>query len=200
MFNRESLENPVVLLGLAVLVLALITVASSSGRLLLTLFHTTVLDDEPVAQTQSTNTFSSSSIIERNFFGLASEKPVVEVDALPETKLELTLRGAFAAAEGQVATAIIQQDSNNVTDAYNVGDQVPGGAELSAVYPGRVVLSRNGLLETLYFPEDFDSNGVGSRVNKNASPTQEAAAQRDPDAEARRKAIRDRIRQLRNKR
>ena len=200
MFSRESLENPVVLLGLAVLVLAVVTVASSSGRFILALLHNATLDNEPLIEARAAGNIDASKIVERNFFGLASDKPVIEVDTLPETKLELTLRGAFAAAKNQTASAIIEENNREVAETYNVGDSLPGGVTLSAVYPDRVVLSRSGLLETLYFPDDFGSEGVGTRTNQNASRTSTTTPADDSEASKRRDAIRERIRQLRNKR
>lgn len=200
MFNRESFENPVVLLGLAVLALFVLTLGGGSGRLLTTLLHNVELSEEPINRESSSANIDPSSIAERNFFGLASDKPVVDVQALPETKLELTLRGAFAAAEGEPATAIIEEDNRKVSETYLVGDELPGDATLSAVYPDRIVLSRNGLLETLYFPSDASLAGVGTRSNANASPTSANTGASDPEAAKRREAIRERIRQLRGKR
>ncbi len=199
MFNRDSLENPVVLLGLAVLALAVITVGSSSGQFIMTLLHNATPDNEPIAQSTTSTTVDPDKIVARNFFGLADDKPVVAVEALPETKLELTLRGAFAAAENQAASAIIEEDSRRIARTYYVEDELPGNATLTAVYPDRVVLTRNNLLETLYFPDDVSSDGVGTRVNANAAPTSQAAPADDDAAAERRKAIRERIRQLRGR-
>jgi len=199
MFNRESLENPIVILGLAVLALAVLTVGSSSGRLITTLMHNAELSEDPTSRTAGPSKVNPALITDRNFFGLASDKPLVDLEKLPETQLELTLRGAFAAAEGQPATAIIEENKRKVSEAYKVGDPLPGDAKLSAVYPDRIVLSRNGLLETLYFPQDFSTAGVGSRLNIDATPTSTLPATTDKEATKRREAIRDRIRQLRGK-
>ena len=192
------MQNPVILAGLVVVALAITAVAGSAGKLASTL----LFDPEP--QPLAVNTASTSTAIDptgitnRNFFGLASDKPTVALESLPETKLELTLRGAFAAADENEAGAIIEDDKK-VAEQYNVGDELPGNATLSAIYPDRVVLSRNGLLETLYFPVgDFSDDGVGTRVNNNPSAAAAAPAN-DPEAEKRREAIRQRIRELRGR-
>lgn len=198
--SRESMQNPVILAGLVVVALAIAAVAGSAGKLASTL----LFDPEPkplaINSTPTSSAIDPAGITNRNFFGLASDKPTVALESLPETKLELTLRGAFAAADENEAGAIIEDDKQ-VAAQYNVGDELPGNATLNAIYPDRVVLSRNGLLETLYFPvNDFSDEGVGTRVNRSASSAASAAAPvNDPDAEKRREAIRKRIRELRGR-
>ena len=66
----------------------------------------------------------------------------------PETRLKLTLKGVFASTDSKRAFAIIL-DSNKKEKAYRLGSKVSGGAVLHAVYVDRVILKRNGRLETL---------------------------------------------------
>ncbi|MEE9494325.1 MAG: type II secretion system protein GspC [Gammaproteobacteria bacterium] len=75
----------------------------------------------------------------------------------PETRLNLTLSGVFA-ADGDSARAIIG-DPRGKDESYSVGDPVPGGARLYEIYADRVILERNGGYETLRLPQD----GVGNR-------------------------------------
>jgi general secretion pathway protein C len=82
------------------------------------------------------------------------------VDA-PETQLRLTLRGALAADNKQDARAIIA-DSGGKEEQYAIGDNVPGNAELSEVYPDRVILRRSGRYETLRLPTDNPTGGSAS--------------------------------------
>ncbi len=73
--------------------------------------------------------------------------------AMPETRLQLTLRGVFASDDPALAGAIVAERSGKEA-FYNVGDTLPGGAVLKEVYPNRIVLQRRGRLETLHMPKE----------------------------------------------
>ncbi len=200
LFSKESLQNPVILAGLVVVALAIAAVLGSAGTLTQALIFQpkTSLFVDQRNDGASRSAVNANDISERNFFGLASDKPTVAIESLPETQLKLVLRGAFAAANEDEAGAIIE-DERKVAEQYNIGDELPGNATLNAVYADRVVLARNGLLETLYFPDDFSNEGVGTRSNNQATPTSQTTPQDDAEAEARREAIRKRIRELRGR-
>ena len=146
----------------------------------------------PVAQASRVDT---QSIGNRNFFGFADAKPTIVIDNLPETKLELVLRGAFSAGDEAQAGAIIEDDKKNA-EHYAIGDAVPGDATLKSIHEDRVVLERFGRYETLYFPNDNDQSGIGTRVNTSGGGG-DSGDFVDPAAEARRKAIQERIKKLR---
>lgn len=95
-----------------------------------------------------------------HLMGVASRKqaPVATstpVDA-PDTRLKLVLHGVFASEESGKARAIIA-DPRGKEEHYAVGDSLPGNAELSEVYPDRVILQRNGRYETLRLIPDSRS-------------------------------------------
>jgi len=79
------------------------------------------------------------------------------VDA-PDTRLKLVLRGALASDDKQHARAIIA-DPGGKEEQYAIGDMLPGDAELSEIYPDRVILMRNGRYETLRLPQDNKPGG-----------------------------------------
>jgi general secretion pathway protein C len=127
---------------------------------------------------------------QRNFFGFADAKPAIVIDELPETQLELTLSGVFTALKESNAGAIIVDDKNQ-SKHYAVGDSLPGNAVLKSIHKNKVVITRNGIFETLYFADlqkDNDEKATGRAIS--ISPDQ---------AKERRQAIRDRINKLRNK-
>lgn len=200
LLTKESLQNPVILAGLVVVALAIAAVLGSAGTLTRALIFepktSLFLNDRNAGATRSA--INANDINQRNFFGLASDRPTVAIESLPETQLKLVLRGAFAAADENEAGAIIE-DERQIAEQYGVGDELPGNATLNAVYTDRVVLARNGLLETLYFPDDFSDAGVGTRNNEAATPTSATTPQDDSEAAARREAIRERIRELRGR-
>ncbi|MEQ5833628.1 type II secretion system protein N [Marinobacter sp. NFXS9] len=97
-----------------------------------------------------------------DLFGKAGAQPVQQpqsTENLPETNLRLYLRGVMAGGEKSVASALIE-DANNDTEAYLIGDELPGNATLRSVYPNRVIIERSGKLENLYFPETADTSGI----------------------------------------
>jgi general secretion pathway protein C len=75
------------------------------------------------------------------------------VESLPETNLNLLLRGVFATSpDGKGGGAIIAVP-NGQEDYYPLNARLPGGAVLAEVYPDRVILDRGGRLETLRLPK-----------------------------------------------
>ena len=190
-------NNPVIMAGAALVTAAGLATAASFGILLTALLYSPDINFQISARETPTNTINPEDIGQRNFFGLAQAAPSIIVEDLPETKLELKLRGAFTAVDKANAGAIIEDD-RKVAHHYAIGDEVPGDATLRAIYADRVVLARNGLLETLYFPDEIDTSGINTRRNINASD----GGANSVDSEAnkqRRDAIRDRIRQLRGR-
>ena len=126
----------------------------------------------------------------RNFFGVYDERKVVIVaEELPETELKLTLKGSIASNIEAEASAFIEDDYGSYNE-FRIGDKVPGNAELVAVNNDSVVLSRNGIMETLYFPSEEDVMGDGQWHQAGGSASKTKAKQR-------RAAVRKRIEQLR---
>lgn len=76
-----------------------------------------------------------------------------EIDA-PETTLNLVLKG-YRAADGE-GSAVIRTPSNQEKN-FAVGSEIVSGVVLKAVYPGYVVLSRNGVSERLTFKDKAKS-------------------------------------------
>lgn len=80
----------------------------------------------------------------------------------PETALQLQLRGTLNLDSSDGGIAIIADASGNES-AYRVGDTLPGEATLTAIYAGRVLLSRGGGDEGLsLLPPAGDGRGAGA--------------------------------------
>lgn len=127
-------------------------------------------------QAQATSE-SLKEVASYHLFGDA-QKPVVApqqiIDA-PETRLRLDLKGVFATTDSSNALAIISS-SKNKDKTYHIGDKITGGALLHAVYADRVILKRNGQLETLRLPKTkLDSKAVtrSQPQTRNLQPVQE---------------------------
>jgi general secretion pathway protein C len=101
-----------------------------------------------------------------HLMGVASRKQASVVSSTPvdapDTRLKLVLRGVFASEESGKARAIIA-DPRGKEEHYAIGDSLPGNAELSEVYPDRVILQRNGRYETLRLLPDSTSRNRSAR-------------------------------------
>ena len=98
---------------------------------------------------------SLESLSSYHLFGDAKKSTQVvqqKVIDAPETRLRLDLKGVFASTNAAQALAIISS-SKGKDKTYHIGDKVTSGAFLHAVYKDRVILKRNGQLETLRLPE-----------------------------------------------
>jgi general secretion pathway protein C len=93
------------------------------------------------------------------------------VETLPETRLNLALRGVVA---GENGGAIIGTPNGNES-FYTIGARLPGGAVLQEVYGDRVVLERSGQRETLRLPrESLDTAAPApSTPGQDARPVEE---------------------------
>lgn len=137
------------------------------------------------------------------------EAAPTDTENLPETNLRLFLRGVMAADGDFPGSALIEDDERN-TEAYLVGEELPGNARLRSIFPNRVVIERSGKLENLFFPESDSSSGVNvaySRPEPEPEPepdVQETEVRSVPvlnprtaSPEERRANIRKRLQQLR---
>lgn len=143
-------------------------------------------------------------------FGTASPEGnagPVETENLPETNLRLFLRGVMA-ADGEFPGSALIEDQKGNTEAYPVGDELPGNAKLRSVHANRVVIERGGKLENLFFPEEKNRSGMTVASGNQDEPQQSAPEPQIPTStqapspaadEQRREEIRRRLEQLRER-
>jgi general secretion pathway protein C len=95
-----------------------------------------------------------NAIVMAHPFGIAAPTGGNDNGGTPVvTNLPLVLTGVLAATNPQYGLGILGQNAQS-TKVYAVGDSVPGGAKLHAVYPDHVVIDRGGVLETLALPRN----------------------------------------------
>jgi general secretion pathway protein C len=112
-----------------------------------------VVASAPVPRAKSAE-LDARQLAQWHLFGEAGKDAVQQaapIDA-PETRLNLTLHGVIAADIPENARAIIAEQNRNER-SYRIGDNLPGGAELSEVHADRVILRRAGRYETLRLPK-----------------------------------------------
>lgn len=122
-----------------------------------------------------------------NYNSVAVQEP--DIQELPKTNLRLTLTGVSATDDQKNATALIE-GPDRTTENYRVGATLPGSAELHSVHKDRVILSRSGKLETLFFTDSDSSTRLISSVTNandtNATPSANTNYQtQDPDSNPR---------------
>jgi general secretion pathway protein C len=198
--NAQSLsKNPVMLLSALLFASAVALLLISIILLLAALFYSPTPSLFNPEQKSFAGQVNIEDIGSRNFFGIPAAEPSIEEVTLPETELALILRGAFAQTDQEGAGAIIENQDTRIANHFIVGEPVTEDSTLKAVYKDRVVLTRNGRLETLYFPDLADSSGIGQVKNRNTTASGGAGNISNDEARKRRDAIRERIKQLRNR-
>lgn len=107
------------------------------------------------------------------------QKPKDEPIVAPKTSLRLVLKGVFMSKEGGPSGAIIEELGKGA-EYYSRGSSLPGSATLEEVYEDRVLLRRNGRLETLAFDEktlDVDSQITRLEKPKPASSANQSGGE-----------------------
>jgi len=111
------------------------------------------LETAPSLSAANDSAVTTQSLIDAQLFGRAATptRPLKEiVQAAPETRLKLQLRGAFAHSNPQQSRALIAEQGQSAA-YYRIGDQLPGGAKLEQIASEHVILKRSGVIETLSF-------------------------------------------------
>ncbi len=120
-----------------------------------------------------------AALAEAQLFGSAAPAAAAETNLAnaPDTNLNLTLLGIFAGDVEADSRALIST-GNGEEEPFSIGDEVVRGAELKAIFPDRVVLSRNGRNEVLRLDKDAPSrNLVADTSSPNALPDRVALPQ-----------------------
>src|SRR6516162_6463840 len=107
-----------------------------------------------------------AAITNAHLFG-AAPAPKQDGANAPQTSIPLVLTGTIAGNDPRSGLAILGQTAQ----VHAVGDSVPGGAKLHSVYSDRVVIDRDGQLESLTLPRQLNAG--------NAPPPSSAALQGD---------------------
>ena len=100
-------------------------------------------------QVRATNV---AELIASHLFGIAPPSAEPLSANAPQTDLPLVLTGVIAAHDPAEGLAILGPNAQSVK-VYAVGDSVPGGVTLAAVLPNKVLLRRNGMLQSLALPQ-----------------------------------------------
>ncbi|MCR4333338.1 MAG: PDZ domain-containing protein [Sulfuricaulis sp.] len=126
----------------------------------------------PPTSAAQQNTFSLQPLLAAHLFGQVSQElRGGRLENLPISSLNLVLTGVIASASGGYALISV---NGQPQESFAVGQTVTGDAELQAVYPDRVVIRRNGVLESLILE--------GAETTPTEQGTPPAATYRPPAA------------------
>lgn len=144
----------------------------------------------PVSSVAVTVTVDSSRLAGFTIFKPPVNEATSQNVNAPDTSLQLKLDGVFASSTQAQSSAIISEQGQGIGKLYRVGQQVVGGAVLSAVYVDRVLLQRNGQEEVLRFvksnllggdPPPVANNSVSSQADKSRNLLSSALQRLDSD-------------------
>ncbi|WP_434002821.1 type II secretion system protein N [Endozoicomonas sp.] len=168
-------------------------------------FYESLLKDDALDNSEQVSQVQPSEevLTPRDFellFGANHQPEVAKQTAdIPKTRLNLVLRGAVGerGQKNKNSSAIIQ--GSNQDKLYAIGDTLPGGAILREVHSDHVILSRNGQLETLYFPDagkdDRALQEFKSPADAMDKKTERPGYTQEPDG----KSLEQRMQELRDK-
>jgi general secretion pathway protein C len=108
------------------------------------------------------------SIANAHLFGAAAAENTDPNNA-PPTQVNLVLAGVMAAEDPKRGYAIIGESAANAK-VHTVGQSLPGGVRLYAVYPDRVLIDRNSQIETLRLPRQTPSFAPQPRAAAVSAP------------------------------
>ena len=125
----------------------------------------------PAPQTNGTTpapTADFGPLANAHLFGEAANGPVPVVAAVvdaPDTTLSLTLQGILSDEKdpnGSTIMSAIISTNRGEQRTYRVGQTIENadGATLHSVYSDRVLLNRNGRIETLRFPKELTASSA----------------------------------------
>jgi general secretion pathway protein C len=113
----------------------------------------------PAARTPPpTHALDLAAITNAHLFG-AAPAPKQDGANAPQTSIPLVLTGTIAGNDPQNGLAILGPTAQTAK-VYAVGDNVPGGAKLHSVYSDRVVIDRDGQLESLALPRQLNAGNA----------------------------------------
>lgn len=124
----------------------------------------------PTAKTlpQAVNQQAFHELTNAHLFGIMGKTGPVTTTKVPETRLNLILKGILADEPMQNASVIISRSKGGKEEVYGLGDKMPGGIIIKEIHSEHIILLRQGQLETLRLIKE---SGVGKASSKRSVTT-----------------------------
>ena len=136
-----------------------------------TLFFIENLNQAETSQGQTTQRAQPRTALDtsqiRNLFGNFQAEAIVADQNVPETSLNLELKGVFTADNAKDSTAIVAQRGQS-GQLYGIGDRLPGNATLESIFPNYILIKRGARTEKLAFDDPLVGQGF-SRQSQNST-------------------------------
>lgn len=119
------------------------------------------------------------TIVAAHLFGeyrAPTDVALTEMSEAPDTRLNLTLMGILSGTAERESRALIAS-SNGEEKPYAVGDDIIQGARLQAIFSDRVILARDGRLETLRLDKDSPARDLAAAAGETQREAIEGPAQ-----------------------
>lgn len=145
--GQRAAQLVVVVLLIALAIDTAIILTRAFGQHALPPASLTALKTVP-QQSSANPAMELASVVNAHLFGVAGGQSGANA---PQTTMPLILAGVIADKDPSKGQAIIG-NSASAAKLTAVGAMLPGGARLKAVYGDRVLIERNGSLETLNLP------------------------------------------------
>ncbi|HXS27123.1 MAG TPA: type II secretion system protein GspC [Steroidobacteraceae bacterium] len=119
-----------------------------------------------------------AAITNAHLFGAPPVAPSGSAADAPRTTMALVLTATLAAHDRKTGELLpdrglaILGPNSGAANVYVVGDNVPGGARLHAVYDDRVLLDRNGSLESLMLPKQVQGEATAPIPTRTSFPAE----------------------------
>lgn len=165
------------LLRYATLLLALVCALLLARLTWMLLEPSTLLPayDPPAAASATVNDTNSraagyTELARLSVFGRSDQAPAVVVVDAPETSLNWVLKGVFADQDPGKGAAILTTQGQSER-LYRVGADLPGNVRLDQVLADRVILARDGTLETLRLQRRAEQRSSNRSASNRAAPS-----------------------------
>ncbi len=166
---RALLEQPRQLLTVAFALVAALLI----GFELKALVDTGLTAEQPASpRTPSASSDPVATVTGAGLFGTPALTSPGDDALLPQTSMQLILRGVFTGNSPEQGSAIFELPDGN-TRMARAGGSLGDDVVLERIYPGRVVLNRNGLQEYLTFPSTEEYAEAAAAI---ATPADTATA------------------------
>lgn len=135
------------------------------------------------ANTESGPGFDLQALVEAELFGRYKAEeaaPDTAIEDAPETRLSLELLGVYAADEPSMSRAIIAS-AREEAKIYAIGDTISRNVTLHSVLADRVIISREGTLETLRMERDALGETAAARSEPANAMDSGTLTARDPE-------------------
>jgi general secretion pathway protein C len=106
--------------------------------------------EQPLPMPASSHIEPIAQIGQLHVFGIYND----DLQNLPETQLQLTLQGVMLSVQDQTQSYAIISSPSVPAKAYKVGSTIPGDATLKKVMKDEIVISYQGVLQSLKLPVD----------------------------------------------